>query len=131
MNAQDLPAILRRDVSYCKRTLRTQEATRFLQDAYRLEAQSRRPRKRLLNWITACIFFPMPPPPRLPASPSQALPSKKGGARPGAGRPPADYGRKTISIELPQPLIDKWDKAAEKHGSRAKALAHLLKWKWP
>jgi hypothetical protein len=135
MTAQDIPAALARDVSHAKRTLRTPEATHFLRDAYRLEAQSRRPRKRLLAWLQSLILPPMP----LPVSPSPSLPisaagvsqSKKGGPRPGAGRPTADYARKTISIELPQPLIDQWDKAAEKHGSRAKALAHLLKWKWP
>jgi hypothetical protein len=57
--------------------------------------------------------------------------SSRGGPRPGAGRPSADYTRTKLNIELPQPLIDKWDEAAKKHGSRAKALAHLLKWKWP
>lgn len=61
---------------------------------------------------------------------NQEIPSH-GGARANAGRTPASYSRKNITIELPQPLIDKWDQAAGVHGSRAKALAALLKWKWP
>ena len=68
MTAQDIPAALARDVSHAKRTLRTPEAARFLRDAYRLEAQSRRPRKRLLAWITARILtVTMPPSPPSPS----------------------------------------------------------------
>ena len=57
--------------------------------------------------------------------------SRRGGARPGTGPKKADYTRTKLTIELPKPLIDKWNDAAKKHGSRAKALAHLLNWKWP
>jgi hypothetical protein len=132
MTTQDIPAALRWDVSHAKRTLRTPEAAPFLRDAYRLEAQSRRPRKRLLAWLQSRILSPMPPTPRNSEPRTEnSEPKPKGGPRPGAGRPSADYARKTISIELPQPLIDKWDASAAKYGSRAKALAHLLKWKWP
>lgn len=144
MTAQDIPSSLRWDVSHAKRTLRTPEATRFLRDAYRLEAQSRRPRKRLLAWISDRILTSMPPP--LPVSKSPAPPSLKvsakrlpvsessghGGARPGAGRDPAPYLRKNVTLELPQPLIDKWDTHCAIHElSRAESLAKWLKWKKP
>ena len=135
MTAQDIPAALRWDVSHAKRTLRPPEAERFLRDAYRLEAQSRRPRKRLLAWITSRILTSMSPP--LPVSPSPAQPSPSlapthGGARPGAGRDPAPYKRKNVTLELPEPLLAQWDAHCLKHDqSRAESLAKWLKWKKP
>ncbi len=59
-------------------------------------------------------------------------PSTHGGARPGAGRDPAPYKRKNVTIELPEPLIAKWDAhCAKKKLSRAESLAKWLKWKKP
>ena len=126
MSAQDIPAALRWDVSHAKRTLRTPEAAPFLRDALRLESQSRRPRKRLLAWLQSRILSPMPP--LLKVSPSTG----HGGARAGAGRDPAPYKRKNVTIELPEPLLDKWDAHCFLHGqSRAESLAKWLKWKKP
>lgn len=76
----------------------------------------------------------MPSPLKVSQSPSLKVSKSPthGGARPGAGRDPAPYTRKNVTLELPQPLIDAWDTYATKHHlSRPKALAKLLKWKWP
>lgn len=78
----------------------------------------------------------MPKPPlkvsQSPAQPSPSLAPTHGGARPGAGRDPAPYLRKNVTLELPQPLIDKWDAHCTKHHlSRAEALAKWLRWKKP
>lgn len=47
----DLRGILRWDVSHAKRTLRGQPLA-VLHAAHRLESARRRPRKRLLKWLT-------------------------------------------------------------------------------
>lgn len=63
-----------------------------------------------------------------PAPPS----SGHGGHRANSGRDPAPYLRKNVTIELPEPLIDKWDAhCADKHLSRADSLAKWLRWKKP
>jgi hypothetical protein len=59
-------------------------------------------------------------------------PTGHGGARDGAGRDPAPYVRKKLMLELPQPLIDKWDAhCARMNLSRAEALGKWLKWQKP
>lgn len=68
----------------------------------------------------------------LPPIPSSPLPPQHGGSRPNAGRHEAPYKRNNVTVELPQPLIDKWDAHCLKHDqSRAESLAKWLKWKKP
>ena len=77
--------------------------------------------------------MPKPPAPRNsePRTENQE-PSTHGGARPGAGRDPAPYLRKNVTLELPEPLLDKWDAhCTDKNLSRAESLAKWLKWKKP
>ncbi len=77
--------------------------------------------------------MPKPPTPRNSEPQTEnSEPKTHGGARANAGRDPAPYLRKNVTLELPEPLLDKWDAHCLKHGlSRAEALAKWLRWKKP
>lgn len=70
--------------------------------------------------------------PKSPPFPLSCSKSSHGGFRANSGRDAAPYVRKNVTLELPEPLLDKWDThCTEHHLTRAKSLAQWLKWKKP